>query len=76
MLLFTPQELTECAEDPPLDVLTVLQQPVERIQTYQTLLKVSSKLPSLKTVYDTLIIATFLKFLFLFSSHECVFEWC
>lgn len=42
VLLFMPQELTECAEDPPLDVLTFLQQPVERIQTYQTLLKVSS----------------------------------
>lgn len=50
MLLFTPQELTQCAEDPQLDVLTFLQQPVERIQTYQTLLKVSSQLPS-----DTLI---------------------
>lgn len=37
------QELTEYgkADAPALDVLTFLQQPVERIQTYQTLLKVS-----------------------------------
>lgn len=74
-MLFTPQELTDCADGPPLDVLTFLQQPVERIQTYQTLLKVSSQLPSFKTVYETLIIVTFLKF-FLPSSHECIFELC
>lgn len=43
MLLITLQELTEAGkpEAPVMDVLTFLQQPVERIQTYHALLKVS-----------------------------------
>lgn len=42
MLLFTSQELTESGDPSAvMDVLTYLQRPVERIQTYQALLKVS-----------------------------------
>lgn len=35
------QESAESSEAPAMDVLTFIQQPVERIQTYQALLKVS-----------------------------------
>lgn len=43
MFLVTSQELTDSgkAEAPAMDVLIFLQRPVERIQTYQALLKVS-----------------------------------
>lgn len=43
MLLVTFQELTESGKTDAvvMDVLTFLQRPVERIQTYQALLKVS-----------------------------------
>lgn len=43
MLLITFQELAETGkpDTPVMDVLTFLQRPVERIQTYQALLKVS-----------------------------------
>lgn len=36
------QESAESSAAPAMDVLTFIQQPVERIQTYQALLKVST----------------------------------
>lgn len=42
-----PQE-SEPSETPAMDVLTFIQQPVERIQTYQALLKVSVTLIKLE----------------------------
>ncbi len=58
MLLITLQELTESgkSEAPVMDVLTFLQRPVERIQTYQALLKVSMLFYFHKYVYKTVIV--------------------
>lgn len=53
MLLIMFQELTEPGkfDSPVMDVLTFIQQPVERIQTYQALLKVSIQSHRLNGAY-------------------------
>lgn len=48
-------------EAPAMDVLTFLQRPVERIQTYQALLKVSVLLHLFVNMYEDVIIFSKIK---------------